>query len=71
MVSDNIAFKLLLENNYVYIKAILLNKRFYYAKIGFATHEVLETNMPKNILDRTIGAFKRNYKLLWNEMKER
>ena len=67
LVSDNIAF-LLEDDN---LKAIHLDRRYYYAQIGFSTNEVLETNMPKNILDRAVDAFLRNNKLLTQEVKER
>lgn len=54
------------------IKALHLDRRYYYyAKIGLSTNEVLETNMPKNILDRAVDAFLRNNKLLIQEVKER
>ncbi|MBQ8234093.1 MAG: hypothetical protein IJZ36_00740 [Bacilli bacterium] len=70
LVSDGIAFQLLVDDGRAYTKAIWLKKRIYYAKIVFFSHDVIETNMPKNALGVAIGGFKRNYKFLFRELTE-
>ena len=70
LVSDNIAF-LLEDNERISIKAIHLDRRFYYAIFALSTNETLESNMDKEMLCRAKCAFKRNYKLLLKEVKER